>query len=335
MLRASARPRPSARSGSSRRACGTRGTAGGRGRRYIQRRVSISFPRSTSGGSYRRSRVLRAWRLRRRAVAPLPRDRPASWGSSAASTATSSPRSARSSSRSTWLRGRSTISRPPGPKAWRPGRIDAIGVMLPSASLVLDRPMPPARDLIDAGAAIALATDFNPGSSFCESLPLVMALAVARMHMTPAEALAACTVNAAAVLGQAERSRPPACRLPGGHRSWTRPDWRYLTMPPRHAAREARLLRRRLDARGVAVGGVPSEPAPAWYGPAVSKRRKEGSDGTGWPMPRSSRATRASRGPSARPRRRRRRPPPRASGGRSPHPRCSARSSAAVSCSWC
>jgi imidazolonepropionase len=106
---------------------------------------------------------------------------------------------------------------------------DVIGVMLPSASLVLDRPMAPGRALIDAGAAVALATDFNPGSSFCESLPLVMALACAKMKLTPAEALAACTVNAAAVLGQADRIG----RLRAGYQAdivlLDAPDWRYLT----------------------------------------------------------------------------------------------------------
>ena len=48
-----------------------------------------------------------------------------------------------------------------------------IGVLLPASALFLDRPMPPARALVDAGAAIALATDFNPGSAFTTSLPLV------------------------------------------------------------------------------------------------------------------------------------------------------------------
>jgi len=54
--------------------------------------------------------------------------------------------------------------------------------------------------LIDGGAAVALATDFNPGSSPTPSLPLVMSLACAQMRMTPAEALTAVTVNAAAAL---------------------------------------------------------------------------------------------------------------------------------------
>jgi imidazolonepropionase len=105
---------------------------------------------------------------------------------------------------------------------------DVIGVMLPGASLVLDRPMAPARALIDAGAAVALATDFNPGSSFCDSLPLVMSLACARMGMNPAEALSACTVNAAAVLGQADQ----VGRLRVGYQAdivlLDAPDYRYL-----------------------------------------------------------------------------------------------------------
>lgn len=79
------------------------------------------------------------------------------------------------------------------------------GVLLPASALFLGRPMPPARALVDAGAAVALATDFNPGSAFCESLPLVMSLACTQLRLTPEEALAACTVNAAHVLARAGR----------------------------------------------------------------------------------------------------------------------------------
>jgi imidazolonepropionase len=82
---------------------------------------------------------------------------------------------------------------------------DVTGVLLPASALFLGRPMPPARLLVDAGAAIALATDFNPGSAYCESLPLVCALACTQLGLAPEEALAACTVNAAHVLGREDR----------------------------------------------------------------------------------------------------------------------------------
>jgi imidazolonepropionase len=88
--------------------------------------------------------------------------------------------------------------------------------------------MPPARALVDAGAAIAIATDFNPGSAFCESLPLCCSLAATQMKLTPAETLAAVTVNAAHVLGRAGRKGRLA---PGYDPDLTlleAPDWRYL-----------------------------------------------------------------------------------------------------------
>ena len=101
-------------------------------------------------------------------------------------------------------------------------------VLLPASALVLGRPMPPARGLVDAGTAVALATNFNPGSAFCESLPLVCALAATQLKLTPAEALAAVTVNAAHVLGRAEQ----VGRLAPGYRAdcvlLDAPDWRYL-----------------------------------------------------------------------------------------------------------
>ena len=64
-----------------------------------------------------------------------------------------------------------------GRRRARSPRATSTGVLLPASALFLGRPMPPARALVDAGAAVALATDFNPGSAFCESLPLVCSLA--------------------------------------------------------------------------------------------------------------------------------------------------------------
>ena len=65
--------------------------------------------------------------------------------------------------------------------------------------------MPPARALADAGGVIALATDFNPGSAYCDSLPLVLSLACTQLHLAPEEALVAATANAAHVLGRAQQ----------------------------------------------------------------------------------------------------------------------------------
>ena len=105
---------------------------------------------------------------------------------------------------------------------------DVVGVLLPASALFLGRPMPPGRELVDAGAAVALATDFNPGSAFCESLPLVCSLAATQLKLSPSEALGACTVNAAHVLGRADRLG----RIAPGYRAdlvlLDAPDWRYL-----------------------------------------------------------------------------------------------------------
>jgi imidazolonepropionase len=105
---------------------------------------------------------------------------------------------------------------------------EVTAVLLPASALFLGRPMPPARALVAAGASVALATDFNPGSAFCESLPLVMSLACTQLKLSPAEALSACTVNAAHVLGRAPRKG----RLAPGYDAdvvlLAAPDWRYL-----------------------------------------------------------------------------------------------------------
>ena len=101
-------------------------------------------------------------------------------------------------------------------------------VLLPASALFLGRPMPRARALVDAGAAVALATDFNPGSAFCESLPLVCSLAATQLRLSPAEALGACTVNAAHVLGRAGTKGRLAPGFDADVVLLDAPDWRYL-----------------------------------------------------------------------------------------------------------
>jgi imidazolonepropionase len=105
---------------------------------------------------------------------------------------------------------------------------EVVGVLLPASALFLGRPMPPARALVDAGAAVALATDFNPGSAFCESLPLVCSLACTQLRLSPAEALSACTVNAAHVLGRAGRKGRLAPGYDADITVLGAGDWRYL-----------------------------------------------------------------------------------------------------------
>ncbi len=75
---------------------------------------------------------------------------------------------------------------------------DTVATLVPGANyfLGLDR-FPPARRLIDAGVAVALATDYNPGSSPTPSMPFVLSLACTHMKMTPAEAISAATINGA------------------------------------------------------------------------------------------------------------------------------------------
>ncbi len=77
--------------------------------------------------------------------------------------------------------------------------------LLPGASLHLGVPFAPGRALVDAGAIIALATDFNPGTSPTLSLPMAMSLACDGMRLRPAEAIAAATVNAAYSLRRHDR----------------------------------------------------------------------------------------------------------------------------------
>ena len=83
---------------------------------------------------------------------------------------------------------------------------DTIAVALPGTPFGLGHhEYTPARRIIDAGGALALATDLNPGTCWCESMPLIMALACRFMKMTPAEAIVAATINAAHAVGLGHR----------------------------------------------------------------------------------------------------------------------------------
>jgi imidazolonepropionase len=75
---------------------------------------------------------------------------------------------------------------------------DTVATLVPGANYFLGlEEYPPARKLIDAGVAVALATDYNPGSSPTPSMPFVMSLACTHMKMSPAEAIASATINGA------------------------------------------------------------------------------------------------------------------------------------------
>lgn len=79
-----------------------------------------------------------------------------------------------------------------------------MAVLLPGTALFLGLPYADARKMIGAGVAIALGTDFNPGTSPTYSMPMVVALGCLGMRLTPAEAIVATTINAAHAIGVAE-----------------------------------------------------------------------------------------------------------------------------------
>ncbi len=85
-------------------------------------------------------------------------------------------------------------------------RGETVAVLLPGANYFLGhKEFPDARRLIDAGVPVALATDYNPGTSPTPSMPFVMSLACTHLKMTPAEAIAVGTINAACALGMQDR----------------------------------------------------------------------------------------------------------------------------------
>lgn len=83
-------------------------------------------------------------------------------------------------------------------------RAGTVAVLLPGTAYFLGLPYAAARRMIEMGVAVALATDYNPGSSPTWSMPAVVSLACVGMKMLPAEAIAAATINAAWAIGTAE-----------------------------------------------------------------------------------------------------------------------------------
>ncbi len=80
-----------------------------------------------------------------------------------------------------------------------------VATLLPGTAFSLNEPYARARYMIDQNCAVALATDFNPGSCFTYSIPLIAVLAALRMKMTPEEVISALTINAAAALDRADQ----------------------------------------------------------------------------------------------------------------------------------
>ena len=82
---------------------------------------------------------------------------------------------------------------------------NTIATLLPCTAFCLKEPFAPARKLIDAGCAVALASDFNPGSCFTNSIPLIVALGCIHMNMSIEEVITALTINGAAAVGRADK----------------------------------------------------------------------------------------------------------------------------------
>jgi imidazolonepropionase len=83
---------------------------------------------------------------------------------------------------------------------------DTVTVSLPCTPFGLAQPeYSPAKEIIAAGGLLAIASDINPGTAWCESMQFVIALACRYLKLTPTQALAAATINAAAAIGRADR----------------------------------------------------------------------------------------------------------------------------------
>lgn len=109
------------------------------------------------------------------------------------------------------------------------GRSTTVAVALPATPFGLgEQAYTPAQRILEADGILALATDLNPGTAWCESMQFVIALACRMMKLTPAQAIAAATINAAAAVGLAERVGSLEVGKAGDLILLDTPDYRHL-----------------------------------------------------------------------------------------------------------
>ena len=108
-------------------------------------------------------------------------------------------------------------------------RSSTIATVLPGTMMFLGKQrQAPARAMIDAGAAVAIATDFNPGTSPSFNFPLILTLAVSQLRLSASEALIAATVNGAAAVGLADRTGQLAPGYSADLAIWEAEDFREI-----------------------------------------------------------------------------------------------------------
>jgi imidazolonepropionase len=106
---------------------------------------------------------------------------------------------------------------------------ETIATLLPGTTFYLGKDRyAPARELIEAGGAVTLATDFNPGSSVTENLQLIMSLAMLKLKMTPEEIWTAVTVNAAYAIGKGKAAGQLALNRPADLVVWNAENYLYV-----------------------------------------------------------------------------------------------------------
>ncbi len=105
---------------------------------------------------------------------------------------------------------------------------DTVATLLPGTALFLNKPFPPGREILDAGANVALATDFNPGSCFCDSMPLIVSLAVCQCGFTVEEALVSATLGGAKALNLQHKKGSLAEGFDADYVIWNCDDYRMI-----------------------------------------------------------------------------------------------------------